>query len=453
MFSCGRLLNRFISCFSAVFPFRFSIQESIIGVYTTLLEISRESTLGPAFLPSLVALRACPGACMAISFGVLRLRSASPSVDKASLQFVTVESGPMICRVEGLGTLVPEDVRWLSAGTDGHVDQILLRPGAHVKPDTIILQLSNPDLNRQITDAELAMKKSEAELANLRVQLQAQLLNEKAIQAQLEFDSTQAKPEAERDEALLTEQLGTSMNAKISRARADSLATRLQIEREKLGIAEEAREAQLTAKQAEVAQMQALYSLRNQQKEALLVRAGMNGVLEEVSIGNGQQIGPGTILARVANPSRLMARVNVPEGQASRIALNQPATIALQGHSYPAKVVHIDPNVQNGTVSIDLKFYGARPREAFSDLSASGSIDVQRIPLTTFVRWPLQTHGGAPLSLFKLSVDGKQASRLEVQLGRVCADRVQIARGLQPGDQIIVSDMSPWRSYSNLQLH
>lgn len=393
------------------------------------------------------------GACMAISFGELRLRSASPSVDKASLQFVTVESGPMICRVEGLGTLVPEDVRWLSAGTDGHVDQILLRPGAHVKPDTIILQLSNPDLNRQITDAELAMKKSEAELANLRVQLQAQLLNEKAIQAQLEFDSTQAKLEAERDEALLKEQLGTSMNAKISRARADSFATRLRIEREKLGIAEEAREAQLTAKQAEVAQMQALYSLRNQQKEALLVRAGMNGVLEEVSIGNGQQIGPGTILARVANPSRLKARVNVPEGQASRIALNQPATIALQGHFYPAKVVHIDPNVQNGTVSIDLKFYGAQPREAFSDLSASGSIDVERIPLTTFVRWPLQTHAGAPLSLFKLSADGKQASRLEVQLGRVSADCVQIARGLQPGDQIIVSDMSPWRRYSNLQLH
>ena len=389
---------------------------------------------------------------MTVSFGVLRLRSASPSVDKASLQFVTVESGPMICRVEGLGTLVPEDVRWLSAGTDGHVDQILLRAGAHVKPDTIILQLSNPDLDRQITDAELAMKKSEAELANLRVQLQAQLLNEKAIQAQLESDGTQARLEAERDEALLKAQLGPSMNAKISRARADSLATRLQIEREKLGIAEEARQAQLTAKQAEVAQMQALYSLRTQQKESLLVRAGMNGVLEEVSVGNGQQIGPGTILARVANPSRLMARVHVPEAQASTVEVNQSAAIILQDHSYPAKVVHIDPNVQNGTVSIDLKFSGAQPREALSDLSASGSIDVEKIPQTTFVKWPLQTHAGAPLSLFRLSDDGKQASRVEVQLGRVSSDRVQIAGGLRPGEQIIVSDMSPWGRYDHLQL-
>ncbi len=270
------------------------------------------------------------GTCLMISFGVLRLRSASPTVDKTSLQFVTVESGPMTCHVEGLGTLVPEDVRWLSAGTDGLVDQILLRPGAHVKPDTIILQLSNPNLDRQITDAELAMKKSEAELANLRVQLQAQLLNEKAIQAQLESDATQANLEAERDESLYKAELGTMMNSKISRARADSLATRLQIEREKLGIAEEAREAQLTAKQAEVAQMQALYSLRIQQKDSLQVRAGMTGVLEEVSTGIGQQVGPGTILARVANSARLMAEVHVPE------ATSQPHRIESARHGHLA---------------------------------------------------------------------------------------------------------------------
>ena len=389
---------------------------------------------------------------MAISFGVLRLRSASPTVDKTSLQFVTVESGPMICRVDGLGTLVPEDVRWLSAGTDGHVDQVLLRPGAHVKPDTVILELSNADLDRQIADAELAMKKSEAELANLRVQLQAQLLNEKALEAQLESDATQAKLEAERDEALLTAQLGTSMNAKISRAKADSLATRLKIERERVGIFEEARQAQLTAKQAEVSQMQALYSLRTQQKQALLVRAGMTGILEEISIGIGQQVGPGTILARVANSARLMARIHVPEAQASSIEVNQSASVTLQDHSYPAKVVHIDPNVQNGTVSVDLKFMGPQPHEARTDLSASGSISVDRIPQTTFVKWPLQSHAGDPLSLFKVSNDGNHASRVDVVLGRTSDDRAQIAQGLQPGDRIIVSDMSSWHRYQRLQL-
>jgi HlyD family secretion protein len=392
------------------------------------------------------------GVCLAVSFGVLRLRSASPTVDKTSLQYVTVESGPMICRVDGLGTLVPEDVRWLSAGTDGHVDQILLRPGAHVRPDTVILELSNPDLDRQITDAELAMKKSEAELANLRVQLQEQLLSEQALEAQLESDATQAKLEADRDEALLKAQLGTSMNAKISHAKAESLATRLKIERERVGISEEARQAQLTAKQAEVSQMQALYSLRTQQKQALLVRAGMNGILEEISIGIGQQIGPGTILARVANSARLMARIHVPEAQASSIEINQSAAVTLQDHSYPAKVVHIDPNVQNGTVSVDLKLIGPQPREARTDLSASGSIDVDKISQTIFVKWPLQSHAGDPLSLFKVFDNGNQASRVDVLLGRTSDDRVQIAQGLQPGDRIIVSDMSSWHRYQHLQL-
>jgi HlyD family secretion protein len=392
------------------------------------------------------------GACMAISFGVLRLRSASPTIDKTSLQLATVESGSMVCRVDGLGSLVPEDVRWLSAGTDGHVDQIFLLPGAHVKPDTIILELSNPDLDRQIIDAELAMKKSEAELANLRVQLQAQLLNEKALEAQLESDATQAKLEADRDAALLKAELGTEMNAKISRAKADSLATRLQIERERLAISAEARQAQLTAKQAEVSQMQALYALRTEQKQALMVRAGMTGVLEEISIGLGQQVGPGTILARVANSARLMARIHIPEAQASNIETNQLGSVTLQDHSYPARVAHIDPNVQNGTVSVDLKFTGSQPREARTELSAAGSIDVDNIARTTFVKWPLQTHNGAPISLYRLSDDGTQATRVEVTLGRSSDDSVQIAQGLQPGDRIIVSDMSSWHRFEHLQL-
>ena len=387
-----------------------------------------------------------------ISFGVMRMRSASPSVDRSALQFVTVESGPMICRAEGLGTLVPEEVRWLAAGTDGRVDQIFLRPGAHVRPDTVILQLSNPDLNRQITDAELSMKKSEAELANLRVQLQAQLLNEKAIEAQLEAEATELKLQADRDEALFKMQVGASMNAKISRARSDSLVTRLRIEKEKLAIADEARQAQLTAKQAEVAQIQALYELRSQQKESLLVRAGIDGVLEEVAIGAGQQINTGTILARVTNSARLMARIHIPEAQFSHIDLNQPAIITVQNHDFPGRVVHIDPNVQNGTISIDLKFSGAQPREARSDLSASGSIDTEKIPRATLVKWPLQTHSDAPVSVYRVSPDGKEAQRVQISLGRASNDSVQISQGLQPGDSIIVSDMSQWNRYDHLQL-
>lgn len=387
-----------------------------------------------------------------ITVGVMRMRSASPAVDKSALQLVRVQSGPMTCRVDGLGTLVPEDVRWLTAGTEGHIDEVYLRAGAHVRPDTVIMQLSNPDLDREAVDAELSMKKSEAELANLRVQLEAQLLNEKALQAQLEADATEAQLQAEKDESLYKMQVGTAINAKISRARADSLATRLKIEKERVGIAEEARQAQLTAKQAEVAQMQALYELRNQQKQGLQVRAGMDGVLEEVAVGAGQQVGPGTILARVTNSSRLMARIHVPEAQAGRVELNQPATIVLQDRSFPARVAHIDPNVQNGTVSIDLKFSGAQPREARSDLSASGNVEVEKIPQTTYVKWPLKTHADDPVALFRISADGKEADRVQVILGKCSADSVQIAQGLQPGDQIVVSDTSAWKRYDRLQL-
>jgi len=386
------------------------------------------------------------------TFGVMRMRSAAPLVDRGSLQLVKVESGAMICRVQGLGTLVPEDVHWLSAGTEGHVDRIDLRAGAHVKPDTVIMELSNPDLSRQTMDAELAMKKSEAELANLRIQLQAQLLNERALEAQLESDATEAKLQADKDESLYQAQLGTAMNAKISRARADSLVTRLKIEREKLGIAEEARQAQLTAKQAEVAQMQALYELRRQQQMDLEVRAGIDGILEQVSVGTGQQVGPGTILAQVTNSSRLMARVNVPEAQAGQIELNQRATISLQDRTFPGRVVHVDPNVQNGTVSVDLRFIGAQPREARSDLSAGATIEVGKLSQVTYVKWPLKSHAGEPLSLFRIAPDGASVQRVRVVLGQSSDDAVQISAGLMPGDQIIVSDTSAWKSYDHLQL-
>ncbi len=387
-----------------------------------------------------------------VSFGVIRLRSAAPAIDRNALQIITVQSGSLICRAEGLGTLVPEEVRWLAAGTDGRVDQIFLRPGAHVKPDSVLMQLSNPDLNRQLTDAELSMKKSEAELANLRVQLQAQLLNERALEAQLEAEATESKLQADRDDALFKMQVGAAMNAKISRARADSLNTRLQIEKEKVAISDEARQAQLAAKQAEVAQIQALYELRNEQKTALLVRAGMDGVLEEVAIGVGQQVNTGTILARVTNSARLMARVHIPEGQFNHIDVNQAAVITVQNHDYPARVVHIDPNVQNGTISIDLKFAGAQPREARSDLSASGSIDTEKIQRATIVKWPLQTHSDAPLFVYRISPDGKEAQRVQVVLGRASNDSVQITEGLQPGDNIIISDMAPWSRYNHLQI-
>jgi HlyD family secretion protein len=282
-------------------------------------------------------------------------------IDRSAIQIVTVRRGPVTRKVQGLGVLVPEEVRWLAAATEGRVEQVMLRAGARVKPNTVILQLSNPDLDHQLVDGELATKKSEAELANLRVQLESQLLNEKALEAQLQSEAMEVRLQAERDEALLKMQLGTAMNAKISRARAESMATRLRLEKEKLTIADEARRAQLAAKQAEVAQVQALYALKMQQKEALQVHAGIAGVLAERGVDAGQQVAPGTNLAKIRSSARLAARLHVPESQSRDVQLNQKAQIELQDRPYSGHVARIDAGVQNGAVDVDVKVDGAQP--------------------------------------------------------------------------------------------
>jgi HlyD family secretion protein len=386
------------------------------------------------------------------TFGVLRLRSATPVLDRAGIQVDTVQRGPMTVRVQGLGVLVPEETRWLAAATDAHVDEIFLHAGAHVRKDSVLMQLSNPDLDRQVVDAELATKKAEAELANLRVQLQEQLLNERATEAQLEAEATQAKLEAERDESLLHLQIGSAMNAKISRARAESLATRLQIEKERLAIAEEARQAQLAAKQAEVAQVQALYALKQQQKDALNVRAGIAGVLEEVSVDPGQQVARGTNLARVTGSARLMARLHVPESRAKDLQLGQRASIEVQDRAYPGHVSRIDPGVQNGSVNVDVKFDEAQPAGARSDLTVSGTVDIERVPSAVILKRPLQVHPDERISLYRVAPGGAEAERVDVQIGRVSTDSVEIRSGLEPGDNVIVSDMSAWNKYGTLRL-
>jgi len=347
---------------------------------------------------------------------------------------------------------VPEETRWLAAETDAHVDQVFLRAGARVKPESILLQLSNPNLERQVRDAELATKKVEAELANLRVQLQAQLLNEHAIEAQLQADATEAKLQTERDEALQHEGIGSAMNAKISRARLESLSTRLQLEKEKLAIAEEARQAQLAAKQAEVAQVQALYELKMHEKESLVVRAGISGILDEISVDAGQRISAGANLARVTSSERLVARIHIPESQAADVQLHQRAALQMQDRKFRGQVMHIDPAVLNGAISVDIKTDGAQTAGARSGVAVDGTIETQRIANATYLPQELQASPDAAMPLFKVSDDGTEARRVTVQLGRVSEDGTEIVSGLAPGDRVIVSDMSTWNRYDQVRL-
>jgi HlyD family secretion protein len=389
-------------------------------------------------------------AAVGVTMGVSRLKSASPMVDRSAIQIATVRRGLMTRKVQGLGVLVPEEVRWLAAATEGHVDQVTLRAGARVKPTTVILQLSNPDLDHQLVDAELATKKSEAELSNLRVQLESQLLNEKALEAQLQSEATEARLQAERDEALLKMQLGTAMNAKISRARADSLVTRLQLEKQKLAIADEARQAQLAAKQAEVAQVQALYALKMQQVEALQVHAGIAGVLEEVTVDAGQRVALGTNLAKVTSSARLMARLHVPESQSRDIHLNQKAQIEVQDRPYSGHVARVGSGVQNGAVDVEVKMDGAQPAGARTDLTVDGTIEVEHLADAVYLGHALPARPNSRVPLFKLVEDGNEAQRVMVELGNTSIDGVEIVSGLQPGDRVIVSDMSTWSKYDRV---
>jgi HlyD family secretion protein len=405
----------------------------------------RRRTIGRAAYVAVILVALIVG-----TMGVPRLKSASPVVRRSAIQIATARRGPMVRKVQGLGVLVPEEVRWLAAATEGHVDQVFLRAGARVKPETVVMQLSNPDLEQQLVDAELATKKVDAELANLRVQLQSQLLNERGMEAQLRAEAAEAKLQAERDEALLKNELGTTMNAKISRGRADSLATRLQIEKEKLAIAEEARQAQLAAKQAEVAQVQALYALKTRQKEALRVRAGISGVLEEVAVDAGQQVAQGTNLARVTSTMRLMARLHVPESQARDIQLNQKAEIQLQEHLYAGHVARIDARVKDGSVNVDIKLEGAQPPLARMDLNVAGTIEVKRVAEVLQLDGKLPLKPNARVSLYKVADDGTDAQRVMVDLGDASEEGVEILDGLREGDKVIVSDMSTWENYDHV---
>jgi HlyD family secretion protein len=391
-------------------------------------------------------------ALAAFTFGSSHMKSAVPVVDRSALQIETVRRGPLVRHVSGLGVLVPEETRWLAAATDAHVDQVFVRAGARVKPDSILMQLSSPDLERQVRDAELATKKVEAELANLRVQLQAQLLNEHATEAQLQSDLTEAKLQAERDEALQHEGIGSAMNAKISRARAESLVTRLQLEKEKLAIAEEARQAQLAAKQAEVAQVQALYELKMHQKQSLIVRAGISGILDEISVDAGQQISAGANLARVTSSERLVARIHIPESQADEVRVHQRAALQMQDRKFSGQVMHVDPTVQNGSISVDIKADGGQTAGSHSGLTVDGTIETERVSNVTYLPQELQAHADAALPIFKVSDDGTKARRVTVQVGRVSEDGTEIVGGLTAGDRVIVSDMSTWNRYDQVRL-
>jgi len=387
-----------------------------------------------------------------VTYGVTRLRPAAPTVDKATVWTDDVKRGPMIRDVRGIGTLVPIDIRWIPARTDSRVDRIILRPGAVVKPESIILELSDPTLQRETLDAEYQLKAAQADLENLKVQINSELLNQKSFTANVRSDYEQAKLQNEVDEKLQAEGIGAEVTAKLSKVKAEQLAIRLKLEEDRTKNAEDSAAARLRAQQSHVDQQRALYDLKRSELDSLHVRAGIDGVLQLLPVDVGQHVTPSTNLARVADPRHLKAEIKIPETQAKDITIGQPATVDTRNGNVKGQVSRIDPSVQNGTVTVDILFTELLPNGARSDLSVDGTIELEDLKDILYVGRPVHGQSDSTIGLFKLVDQGSEAVRVNVKLGRSSVNTVEILQGLKLGDRIILSDMSTWDAYDRLRL-
>lgn len=391
-------------------------------------------------------------ALLLITVAVSRLKPAAMSVDRAAVWIDTVKRGPMLRQVRGLGTLVPEDIRWIAAAKDGRVEKIVVRPGAHIEPDTLIVELSSPDLQQAALDAELKAKGAEAELTTLRATLQRELLDQESTTAQVHSEYQQAKMEAETNENLKKNGLIAELAYKTSIIKRDELASRDAIEDKRLAFAKDSIEPQLAAKQSELEQLKASAQLRNQEVEALHVRAGMSGVLQQLPVEVGQRVIPGTNIARVADPAKLKAQIKIAETQAKDIQINQPASIDTRNGLIPGHVIRVDPAVEQGTVTVDVALDGPLPKGARPDLSVDGTIELERLDNVLYVGRPAFAQDGATVGVFKLT-NGSEAHRAPVHFGRSSVNTIEILDGLKEGDQVILSDTSAYDSHDRISLN
>ena len=387
-----------------------------------------------------------------VSMGLSRLKPAAPTVDRATVWVDTVKRGPMLRQVRGLGTLVPVEIRWIPAVTEGRVDRILVLPGTKVRADTVLLELSNPQLQQEALDAEWKLKASEADYKNQQTQLESQVLSQKAAAARAQSDYYQAKTQADTDTQLNKLGVISDLSLKFSMDKAQQLGTTAEIEQQRLTNMTKVLQAQLAAKQAEVEQYRALYNLKQSRLEGLRVRAGTDGVLQEQTLKVGQWVAPGTTLAKVVQPERLKAELKVAETQAKDIQLGQPASVDTHNGVISGHVTRIDPAVVNGTVTVDVGLDGALPQGARPDLSVDGTVDLERIANVLYVGRPAFGQEKSTVGMFKLEADGKTAARVQVQLGRSSVNTVEIVQGLQEGDQVVLSDMSRWDNFDRIRL-
>jgi HlyD family secretion protein len=372
--------------------------------------------------------------------------------------FDTVKRGQLLRQVRGNGTLVPQEIRWIPTINQGRVERIVVLPGARVKADTVLVELSNPDVTQAAFDAESSVKTAEADLANLRVQLDSQKLTQRSVVATAQANYTAAKLDLEVNEELSKSGLVPAITLKQCKAKAEELLSLLEIEQERLKISADAAAAQIAAQETKVAQLRGQRELKHQQVDALKIRAGVDGVLQRLGdftnpLQEGQQLPAGALVARVAEPDRLKAAIKIAETQAKDVQLDQVAEIDTRNGIIPGHVIRVDPAVENGTVTVDVALDAPLPRGARPDLSVDGTIELERLQDVLYVGRPVQAQPESLVSLFKVTESGRTATRVQVKLGRGSVSTIEILQGLQIGETVILSDMSQWDAFEHVRLN
>ena len=387
------------------------------------------------------------------SWWVFQLEPAAPRVERDTVYMDTVERGEMIRNVRGTGTLVPEQIRWISAITSGTVERIVLRPGVSVEPDTVIAELSNPELEQQALEARLSLDAQLARYESRQVELDQAVLSQQALLASMNASLELAVYEAQLDEQLFADELVSELQLRRKRSAVDRTRIQRGIEEQRLQIQTAALATQLAAEQADVDRLRTIYELRQDQVADLMVTAGTAGVLQEVPLEEGETVTPGTNLARVGDPTRLKAELRIAETQAKDIQHGQLAEIDTRNGIILGHVSRIDPAVQQGTVTVDVILDGKLPLGARPDMTVDGTIELERLVDVIYVARPVFGQEQSVVSLFKFDPETDEAVRVRVSLGGASVNNIEVIEGLQPGDQVVLSDMSQWDAFDRVRLN
>jgi HlyD family secretion protein len=392
------------------------------------------------------------GAVGGITFVLAKLKPAAPTLDRSTAVIDTVKRGQMLREVRGNGTLVPQVTRWVPAPAEGRVEKILVQAGIEVGAGTVIVELSNPQMEQQAVDAEFQVKAAEADQESLRVRLESENMTQQSAIATINAEYSQAKIQLDTDEVLAKQGLVAELLLKISRVKVQDLANRLKVEQQRLAISGRATKAQINAQDSRIQQLRTLAKLKKDQVEALKVRAGTNGVLQVVAVQEGQQVTTGINIARVADPASLKAELKIAETQIKDVRIGQPVAVDTRNGIIQGRVSRIDPAAREGTFVVDAELTGPLPGSARPDLSVDGTIELERLNNVLYVGRPAFGQGQQTVGMFRLTPDGQEAVRTQVALGRSSVSTIEIVSGLKEGDQVILSDTSTMDSYTRIRV-